>query len=430
MSDHSRALVPISCWGYNSPELRDRGISVDIGLLAEALLYYDQVLLNIVNQPQFGELLNWFIQRDLYSQLLSLFRDETIKVYEYSFFTPVGTSTDGVYDLYNVQDPIQAQPDTFEQRYLYHKDVEKHLPKVRQRNALYSALKGNVIEAKAEDFVSAIDNAKEDWRNPARQTLILQAFIDNLYAMRGLGEPPQIEARVEMNSSGGKIHWNIDLDAIAKYAGKNLKFHKGVPLAAAAICNRTLWSAAQFHCDLYLGQPMSMLVGDKLFESSLLLCEPQKVITELNAKVEFPNIRELVNNGDISFSEVLTIRKKAKRFRNWLQTESERDRDAIIAYHHEVAKESGCRKVARKSLDMFGIIGGGALSGIIGASVGGVIGGSTGTILAGGAGAVASYLLQVATKMKKDEWKPVVFGNWMNDRIAKLLAKERKRRDR
>lgn len=422
MSDHSRALVPISCWGYNSPELRDRGITVDIGLLAEALLYYDQVLLNVVNQPQFGELLNWFIQRNLYSQLLSLFRDETIKVYEYSFFTSAGPTPEGVYDLYNVQDLVQAQPDTFEQRYLYHQDVEKHLPKVRQRNALYSALKGNVIEAKAVDFVSAIDNAKEDWLNPSRHTLILQAFIDNLYAIKGLGEPPQIEARVEVNSSGGKIHWNIDLNTIARYAGKNLKFHPGVPLTAAAICNRTLWSAAQLHCDLYLGQPMSMLVGDKLFESSLL-CKPQDIITKLIIEVEFPNIRNLVNNGILPFEEFLKFRKKAKLFRNWLQTESERDRNAIIAYHHEVAKESGFRELSRKGLEMFGAIGGGALGAIVGSAIGKNPGEAA--LL----GASVGYLAQIATKMEKQEWKPVVFGNWMNDRIAKLLAKNKEHHD-
>ena len=106
----------------------------------------------------------------------------------------------------------------------------------------------------------------------------------------------------------------------------------------------------------------------------------------------------------------LYLRKKAKKFRTWLQEESDRDRDAIIAYHNEVAKESGFTNVSRKALNLFGVLGGAA----IGASVGGPVG----AVVGSGAG----YVLDIASKLGAD-WKPVVFGNWYRDRIEKVLKR-------
>lgn len=72
-SDHSRTFVPIESWCFASPELLSRGISIDIGLLAEALIYYDQVIFNVANQTQFASVLEWFIRQNRYDDLLALF---------------------------------------------------------------------------------------------------------------------------------------------------------------------------------------------------------------------------------------------------------------------------------------------------------------------------------------------------------------------
>ena len=37
MSDHAKAFVPLGTWCYHSPELKHKGIDIDIGLLAESL---------------------------------------------------------------------------------------------------------------------------------------------------------------------------------------------------------------------------------------------------------------------------------------------------------------------------------------------------------------------------------------------------------
>ena len=71
MSDHVTALVPIESWCYNSPVLRANGSTVDLGLLAEALIYYDRVLINVANPLQFAEMLNWFIAQNKFEDFLS-----------------------------------------------------------------------------------------------------------------------------------------------------------------------------------------------------------------------------------------------------------------------------------------------------------------------------------------------------------------------
>jgi len=422
VSDHTTAIAPLESWCYSSPEVRASGKSIDIGLFAEALIYYDCVAANITNQPQLAEFLQWFITQNRLDDFLALVRDGTVKLYEYSFATPaIRDDRNGAYSIFNVQDSIQAEPNTFEKRFLYHKAVETLFPKAHQRKRLYEALRGNVIEVKARDFGNPIENARNDYRDPRRNALILQAFIDELYDFRRLGQPPQVTVSVQDSADGTKhlITWNVDFDKLAHLAGPELNFHRGTPLTAGAVSNRLIWSAAQLSCDLFLAQPMGMLVGDKLYESTERIAKAGAVIEDLKAKVEFPDVRALVNHGQIDLQEILRIRKKAQKFRDWLQRESDRDRDAIIAYHNETARELGLVTAGRKVLSIFGVLGGGAAGSLIGTAIAGPIGAAIG----GAAGSGTGYLADLVSKIGAN-WKPVVFGNWFRKRIEKLVAEE------
>src|SRR5918999_3939982 len=77
VSDHSMAFVPIPTWEYQSPELHKRGIQIDIGLLAEALVYYDKLLVYPGNRHEFASFVRWFAQRGLINELIALLRDGT-----------------------------------------------------------------------------------------------------------------------------------------------------------------------------------------------------------------------------------------------------------------------------------------------------------------------------------------------------------------
>jgi len=411
LSDHTSTFVSLDSWCYNSPELQSIGKTIDVGLLAEALIYYDHVYLNVGNQPQFAELLQWFVSQDKFFEFLTLVREGVITIYEYSFAS-VPILKDGVYILGNIQDETQKNPDTFEKRFLYHPTVQSCFDRSRDKEKLYTTLRGHVIEAKAEDFGAAIENAREDFGNVQRHRLTLQAFVDELYAFRKLGPSPNIQAHLKhLSGERQQISWNIDFGELTKIAGKELNFHNGTPLAASAVSNRLILSASKLGSDLYLGSPGSIIVGDKLFESNEKLDQTKGNIEDLQTTVEFPELRQLVNSGKIGIDEILYIRSKAKKFRNWLQDEADRDRDAIVAYHHEVAKESGLIKYGRKSLNLFGVVGGAALGAAVGDVTGAVAGASTG------------YLLDIASRLGTD-WRPVVFGNWYRDRIEKVLRDE------
>ena len=148
-------------------------------------------------------------------------------------------------------------------------------------------------------------------------------------------------------------------------------------------------------------------MGTKLSEVNERFLRAEGIVDTLKAEVDFPNIRDLVNSGVLDFSDVLVLREKAVKFRRWLQDESDRDRNALIAYHHEIAKDAGLVKFGRHTLRLFGAV--------AGAAIGATALPSTPEIGAGLGGAV-SYLADLASKLRQD-WKPVVFGNWARDMI-------------
>jgi hypothetical protein len=416
MSNHKQTLVPISTWCYCSPELGYKGYALDIGLMAEALIYYENVFINITNQPQFASFIEWFVKQGKYDKFLSLVSDGTIQFYDYSFQTAAVTK-DGVMSIWNIQDTVEEKPNTFDQRFLYHKSVQAVLPTGRKRKHFYTALRDRVIEVKASEFEISIENARRDAREPRRNALILQSFVDELYRFRGLGHSPQIEVNVVPSINERiDVTWNINFDELTKLAGKELNFHAQTPLNANAISNRFIWSAANLNCDLYLPKPMSIVTGDKLYETGLKALKNNSIIDTLQKSVEFPDVRTLVNEGKLDLDDVLSIRKKAGKFRKWLQSEGERDRDALIAYHNEVAKDSGFTKVSRVALNIFGIMGGAAIDSIVESQLPGLPGAAIGAVSVAG----TEYLFDVARKINQD-WKPVVFGEWMKQRIENLL---------
>jgi hypothetical protein len=417
MSDHTSTLVPIESWCYLSPELRHKGKHIDIGVFAEALIYYDRVFVIPTNEVQFAEFVSWFVKQDKYSDFIALLKDGIINFYYYAFIS-TAVKHEGMYHLMNIQDEEQARAPVFEQRFLTRARLEQFLPHARQRARLYQAISGRVVEVKAEEFGAGVKNAEQDYRNPERAALIVQALLDEVYPILGLRQSPIVTCKVIENSGKTHLTWNVNFDQVSQALGKDLNFHLGTPFTGAVHCNRLLWSAAKMGCDLYLNSPMSTLAGDKLYECGERLTEPGKIIESLSAEVEFPNIRQLVNSGQIDLGEVLEFRKKGARFRKWLQDESERDRNAIIAYHNEVAQDSGWDIRSRRSLRLFGRLG--AAAG--GVAIGGAIAGSPGAIIGAVVGEGIKYVIDVACKLGED-WRPVVFGNWVEDKIRKTHSR-------
>ncbi len=140
----------------------------------------------------------------------------------------------------------------------------------------------------------------------------------------------------------------------------------------------------------------------------------------MEAKVEFPDLRRYVNSDKIDFNKILEIRKKAKRFREWLQAESERDRDVIIAYHSEVAKQTGFANIGKKSLRLFGVLAKLGLSIYTEVQLKEHDAATKETVKTLGGNAVDGLFDYGARKLGLD-WKPVCFGDWYKEEITRLL---------
>lgn len=415
MSDHRTALVALEAWSFYAPDVRLGGRFVDLGSLAEAMLYYDEVLVNVSTPTQLAVVIDWFVRHDAFDALLSLLESGTLRFVDFAFITTAALK-DGQYSLLNIQDTTQARPGTFDQRYLYHRSIEEVLPKSRHRKRLFEACGPRTIEFKADDFGRGVENAVADMKNPARAALIVQTLVDEAYRLSGQKDVPTVTATVLADGPlKDQITWNVDFSRISELLGPNVGFHIAQPLTAIALANRLLWAAALLKSDLYAVRPMGRIISDKLHESAQSLAATREIITELQVVVDFPDIRRLVNTGRLTPHELLALRKRSKKFRNWLQNESDRDRDAIFAYHHEVARESGMTVALRRVMALVGVVGSGALGGAFGTMVGGPLAGA----LVGGSTAGAGYLLDMASRIGTD-WRPIVFGDWLHDQTKNL----------
>jgi hypothetical protein len=445
-NDHTTAIVPLQCWAYESPLLRRDRTPIDVGLLAEALIYYDRILLipvtevpvakvfetpPVTKEParpfdaewrrSFLQLVEWFVQRDAYAELVALFSDGTLNVYHYAFYTlPMIKS--GKYMLWNMQDEEEGKGDeTFLRRFLASRDFESIVPKGRHREKLYRALVGRVTEVHASEFDQAVENARVDFVNATAARVAVQSLVDEFRALLPADVPREITVQsIDLGGGDTNLTFNVNLEALGKLLGP-LELGIPTPLCGLAHSNRLLWSAATSNCDLYLPTPISRLVNTKLVESNERRTKSHQVIETLEAKIDFPDIRQLVNSSQLSFADVLKIRGKAQRFRKWLQTQAERDRDALLAYHHEVAQASGFARTAGKTLKLFGTLAGAGLGAMAGAAVAGPPGAMGGAVAVGGVAAKVAeegvrFVFDVAGKLD-EEWKPVVFGDWVTQYV-------------
>jgi hypothetical protein len=412
MSDHTVALVPVECWTCLSPDQRYRGRLVDVGLLAEALIYYDRVLVNVTTEMGFAALARWFYERGIFDDFVALISEGTITFYHYAFFTaPI--EKDGVFSLFNFQDEQQAREETFHARVLQHKALRDAVG-AQRAGAMERALVGKVVEVKLERFGPAVEAARRDAVDADTASVAIQAMLDDLYPLAKLGRAPTIRAEVRRDHRGTTtLDWKVDLtllDAALKQRG--VAVHRGTPLWSLAAANRFLASASQQNCDLFAHSPMSRLLGAKLAEVGARDARIHDVIRTVQKQVEFPDVRLVVNGGRIGFGTVLELRRRASRFREWLQQEGEHDRDALISYHQEVASGSTFRKYPAKVLRLFKVVAPLAARTFAAESL------TTQAVV----DAASLFTDSLASRLSA-QWKPVVFGDWSMRYVAESIAR-------
>lgn len=406
------AFVPIETWLYHSPGLLRSGRLIDIGLIAEAMIFYERIYVGVTSDVQFAKVVTWFHSQGKTADLIALLKDRVVVPYYYAFHT-MPASKDNIWTLMNVQDEEAARIAVFCQRILRSGTLASLVRKRSQFEALARAAEDSHIEVKAESFGPAIENARKDYADGERAAYLVQLAYDELYKDLGYLEPPAVRAVFKETGDIQEITWNVDFTEFARKLGKNATFHSGTPLAAAGFGAKTLWSAAELRADLYIGSPMLGYAEYKLAEGNKA-ARAKAVMNELVARVSFPDIRDLVNHGQIGVEEVLRLRRKASRFRQWLRAESMFDRDAVIAYLGEIADDAGWKKGLGKTVQAVGIFGGAAA----GAALAGPIGAAGGAV----AGKLIEYVVGLGA-MVDSGWRPKVFGQAARKTIEEAIRR-------
>jgi hypothetical protein len=400
---HDRVLVPIEVWEYNSPGLIGRR-SADLGLVAEALIYYDQVSVNPGTERQLDELVRWFVSAGRFNDLLALLEDGSLHIIHYSVTAAV--SHDGIYNIWNIQDQEQATGPDFMSRIAYRLRLEDIL-NTKRRARLFRALQPVVTELKANDFEVPVVDARAALQDPARDDLLIQAVFDEVYREYGVDAPVINCSVTSAANEQFTITANVDFNVLKEMTGGRVNFRPDLPIIGEAQSNRLLWTASEQDLDLYCGDVMGTVIGNKMETVDLQLSSHQGLVENLELQVDFPDIRAGVNSGQLDLGLVLEARKRGARFRQWLQREAERDRDALVAYHNEVAEASGLRQGVARALRLFGYVGPIAAGSVA------VVAPSVETgLLTVAAGGSSPFVVGLANRVAAD-WRPVVFGNWL-----------------
>lgn len=356
MSDHNLAFVPLATGYFQSPELFARGRTVDTGLLAEALIFYDRVLVQVDNPHQFADLISWLVQQGLtQADILRLIREESLQIYNYAFTTNpyVEPSNGFIYGLWNIQDQVMIKPNSFAERFLKFEGLRNSFSTLKQYERFCSALDGKIVEVKADDLGSeGVINSWRDFLNPKRNALISRKLIGEMYGIHGQGKTPRVNVTVNPIDSGKafdgllgrlsagsrsilvrnpeevgcglhEVSWDFDLASLHGLEGPKIVFGATLPLSAAAMANKYVWSAKAMKCDMYLPRSIDSIVGDKLYEANEEISKAQRktrnLVRRLELKAAFPDIRKYVNADRVDLNEVLRIRRhsQTRRFRRF-----------------------------------------------------------------------------------------------------------------
>ena len=341
MSNHKIALVPLATSEQQTPELFYKGRKADTGLFAESLIYYDTVYVHFDNGEQFASFISLLIQQGLtYKQLIELVEEGTLKFFKTVTAHPVMTRDpftneirhDIVIQFVAIEEEAIRNPDYFEKAFLdtpHLRDSFSNLSYLNQSDfdKFCEVAKVNSLTFDNQLVSSGlVDNAYEDFLNPDRYKLIVKNILSEIYKINGLGEVPDFEVRIrEMNSRNmEEIAKNLNSTIVGRHSGNNeyriyevdcklpvkglkdsktfINVFRTLPLSVAGVANLYLRSAGKLKCDLFLPNPISQIIGNKLYEISDLEIskrdiKTQNVIEDLKVEVEFPNLHPLVNGN-------------------------------------------------------------------------------------------------------------------------------------
>lgn len=407
-----RIFVPVESHPYASPEMRLAGQRTDIGLLAEALVLFEQVDLNLTNAGNLADILQSFLATfGSISPLLDLITGGYIRVHYFDFMA-VPVEKDGKYTYWNIQDSDaqKSHKDSFRQKILQHEAIDAILPKARHRQRLYDVVAETAIIDGSENYGSAIEAARESSKFSADIEYALNALKDSLPAEQRKLFPDRIEVRAEHDPKAQvtKHTYNFNLEALRPFL-KPLNFGMHIPGLGLVQTHRILAATQRHNYDTYLPKPLSDIVIAKMDSFANGTRKFAKTRVDLTLQAAFPDIRGSFNTKAMSWKDILAIRKKASRFQEWFSAYGGNPEIALASYGEEYRASTGLKGYKEKLFSIATYI---AVA--TGAGIGAAISGPTGAMLGSVAGGASTLVQDLFKAADEDGWTPRFFGNWVH----------------
>lgn len=416
-----KTFVPIETWAFASPELRLDGIVVDLGLLAEALILFDQLAVNVQTDRQFAQIVESF-HRDFgtVAPLIELFESGALTLHYYNFHSaPV--KKDGILTYLNIEEAGTKDNPllSFQQRILWTKELKNVLPRARHREPLYHAVAAHSVVDTASDYGPAIDAARESVAIDGEVQFFVQSFIDSLPPDYRKLFPDKISISTQKLENGLIQHrYNFDFDRLAPSL-MGLGFGLHTPGSGLIQCYRTITTSQLHDLEIYVPPPLSSIIVEKMSSFSFENRRFQKTAVDLKEGASFPDIRAAFNKGELNWHDVLALRKSAKQFREWFNADGGHPELASNTYGEVFQKSTGWTDYKPKLFSITSFS-----TAVVGAGVGAAIGGPSGAVAGAAIGGI-SQLMKDLLCDSDSNWQPRFFGYWLNDEIKKRTENNR-----
>lgn len=410
-----RIFIPTESYAFASPELRLAGKHTDVGLLAEALVLFENCDINVTNGINLADILSSFISSyGSIDPFFDLVESGSIRIHYFDFFTaPI--EKDGEYSFWNIQDSLAAAShrESFEHKVLYHPAIDRLL-RTRHRRKLYDVIPSvSTIDA-SEDYSKAIEAARAAAQSHEEIELLLNAFRDSLPADFRALLPQKIQVTTSHEPAAGKTKhtFNFNFEKLAHHF-PNLNFGMHIPGVGLLQTYRVLYASRKHNYDIYLPHPLAISVLNKM---DTLVDDGKKFTRtniELTQKAGFPDIRKAFNSGALSWRDIIKIRSKGALFRQWFASHGGNPEVAIKSYGEEFKASTGLKSYPEKFFSIATYAGTAA-----GAAIGAELNGGAGAALGALIGGFAPFAKDLLTASAEDGWKPRFFGNWIHEIVT------------
>jgi hypothetical protein len=377
------------------------GKPMDLGVLAEALIFYDEVRL-IANRSILQALLTTATPEVLLELLEGGFLSLAYEADD------VAIQTEKTGTPYEVHEPIYYS--------MPHTELPELLPKLLE--SIYGK-RGKARRvanrlAKKIEIIRHSNSLTDEARQELSDLRYVRASVEAL--MRNY--VPEYQGPIEflVHREGPKLIVSTNI----RFDEANCIYHQRIPathssltpaylLAHLLSVKADLHFAARFNSEIAIDDVNALIIRHHFGQLFQRLQPSHEAIASFQEFVfdDSRALAEAVRSGAHHLRELLPILPKAERFKKWLQTESAKQ-DVVRAYFREALERTWVEKLPAKSVRWF-------LFTAVGAGLDALGAGGLGTAAGIGLGAVDTFVLDRILQ----GWKP---NQFVDDHLRKLVA--------